>query len=189
MISPHVPTALAFILTLGHFGHHASAADKAPPRVGDDAPPLSLKAADGTQVKLAELIQEGDVAVVVLRGYPGYQCPICTRQVADLMKRRQDLDEIFAKVVFVYPGPALNLNTRMEEFIHNQSLPEPFVIVADPDYRFSNSWNLRWDQLRETAYPSTFIVGKDGTIKYARISKSHGGRVSAMELISAARRL
>lgn len=186
-----VPRALAIfacIFVIGQSGP-ASAADKTPPRVGDDAPPLSLKSADGRQVRLAELISEGDVAVIVLRGYPGYQCPICSRQVADLMKRRAELNEIFAKVVLVYPGPALNLATRMEEFINNQSLPEPFVMVADPDYRFTQEWNLRWDQLRETAYPSTFIVGKDGKIKFARVSKSHGGRVSAMELISAARRL
>jgi len=34
-------------------------------------------------VSLANLNHQGPVVLIVLRGYPGYQCPYCTRQVHD----------------------------------------------------------------------------------------------------------
>lgn len=55
--------------------------------------------------KLSELTKTGPVVLVVLRGYPGYQCPICTRQVADLRRNADEFAKLGAKVVLVYPGP------------------------------------------------------------------------------------
>src|SRR5690606_31504856 len=90
-----------------------------------------------------------------------------------------------ASVVMVYPGPAKDLEKRADEFIRDQSLPENFYFLVDPDYKFTNAYHLRWDAKRETAYPSTFVIGTDGKIKYAKISKTHGNRANAKEVLQA----
>ena len=44
---------------------------------------FTLKTLDDKPVELRRLVTNRPVVLVVLRGWPGYQCPICTRQVHD----------------------------------------------------------------------------------------------------------
>jgi len=44
-----------------------------PPAEGTKAPDFSLKSLAGKTVRLSTLTKQGPVALVVLRGYPGYQ--------------------------------------------------------------------------------------------------------------------
>src|SRR5690348_11227839 len=54
-----------------------------PPKIGEKAPDFSLKTLDDKTVRLSDLTANGKVVLIVLRGWPGYQCPICERQVQD----------------------------------------------------------------------------------------------------------
>ena len=67
----------------------------------------------------------------------------------------------------------------------DKQLPENFDLVLDPDYEFTNLYGLRWDAPKETAYPSTFLLDQQGKVFFAKVSKSHGGRTNAAELIEA----
>ena len=155
----------------------------ATPAVGDRASDFSLDALDGTKVKLSDLTRQGPVVLLVLRGWPGYQCPICTKQVGDFLSRQKDLESANARVLMVYPGPADQLNDHAAEFIRGKTLPERFYFVIDPDYTFTNAYGLRWDAPKETAYPSTFVIDKDNVVRFANTSKTHGGRSSAAEVL------
>lgn len=155
----------------------------APPAVGGKAPNFTLKAIDGKNVSLAETLKRGPAVVIVLRGYPGYQCPLCTRQVADLLKHADEIKARRAQVLMIYPGPSANLRTRAEEFIRGQKLPGNVSLLVDPDYAFVSAYGLRWDAPNETAYPSTFVINPDGPVRFAKISKTHGGRSSAAEVV------
>lgn len=42
---------------------------------------------------------------------------------------------------------------------------------------------LRWDAMNETAYPSAFIIGQDGKVRLAHVSKTHGGRLKALDVL------
>jgi len=44
-------------------------------------PDFKLSTPEGKTVQLSEVEAKGPVVLVVLRGYPGYQCPYCNRQV------------------------------------------------------------------------------------------------------------
>ena len=123
--------------------------------------------------------------LVVLRGYPGYQCPLCSIQMAGLMAKAKELSAAGAKVVMVYPGPAEDLKARAEEFTKSKALPEGFYFVIDPDYQFTESYGLRWNAPKETAYPSTFVIAPDGTVKFAQVSKTHAGRAAVKDILAA----
>jgi len=155
------------------------------PRQGYKAPDFTLTSLDGQEVNLFTLLKTNPVVLVVLRGYPGYQCPICSREVNDLLAQAEKLKSAKARVVLVYPGPATNLGERATEFLKDRKLPEGFTLVVDPDYKFVNAYGLRWDAPRETAYPSTFVIDHQKTVRFVHTSKTHGDRAKLEEVIKA----
>ena len=183
------PLALTTVLLVSSFGSvNPNSDQESPPKVSQSAPDFQLKTTEGKQVTLTDLRKKGPVVIVVLRGFPGYQCPLCSRQVGSLLKAADEFSAASANVVFVYPGPANRLDARAKQFMKGMELPKPFVLVTDPDYKFTNAYHLRWDAIRETACPSTFVVGKDGKVTFAKISKSHGGRSKTSDVVAAVKK-
>jgi len=161
----------------------------ATPQVGDKAPDFSLKTLDNRSISLSDISSKEDVVLVVLRGWPGYQCPVCTAQVQDYISASGEFAEAGARVLMVYPGPSADLKAHATEFLNNKQWPKEFLYVIDPDYTMVEAYGLRWAAPRETAYPSTFLIGRQGTVRFVRISKSHGGRTKASEVLAELRRL
>lgn len=158
----------------------------AEPQVGEKAPDFALTSIEGKEVKLSKMLAAGPVALVVLRGFPGYQCPLCNRQVQDMIKNAEGFEKAGLRVLFVYPGPGEGLTGKANEFLTDKKLPANMTMVTDPDYKFTNLYQLRWDAPKETAYPSTFLLDKQGIVKAAKVSKSHGGRTTAADVIQMA---
>ncbi|MEZ6060229.1 MAG: peroxiredoxin family protein [Planctomycetaceae bacterium] len=154
-----------------------------PPKVGEEVPDFELNNLKEHVVSLKKLTESGPVVVLVLRGWPGYQCPICSRQVGEFLTKKDEIQKAGASVVMIYPGPADLLAEHATEFQGTRDFPDNFHYVTDPDYKFTNAWGLRWEAPRETAYPSTFVIGKDRKVKFGMTSTSHGGRASANDVL------
>ncbi|MEX2174095.1 MAG: peroxiredoxin family protein [Pirellulaceae bacterium] len=167
----------------------AFADDAKPPAVGDAAADFTLHSLSGEKVQLSELTRQGPVVLVVLRGFPGYQCPACTAQVGEFSARARQFAEAKANVVLVYPGVADGLGERAKEFVGTKVLPTGFHLVTDPDYTFTNKYHLRWDKEDETAYPATFVIDGEGKIRFASISRTHKGRASAKTVLEELKKL
>lgn len=153
------------------------------PEVGQVAPDFTLDSIAGKPVQLSKVAANGPVVLVVLRGYPGYQCPICSRQVAELVAKAKPLTNLKARVILVYPGPAESLKAHADEFLSGKTLPDHFDLLLDPDYTFTTAYGLRWDAPKETAYPSTFVLDPDRKIRFAKVSRTHGGRVKVADVL------
>lgn len=156
-----------------------------PPRVGNQAQDFALSDIQGNHVSLSDTLKHGPVVVVVLRGYPGYQCPFCTKQFGELFSKAKKFEEHGASLVFVYPGPAPGLDKFAKEFIGARELPKNFQFLTDPDFKFTQQYGLRWDAPNETAYPSSFVIDSNGTIRFAKISHTHDDRASSTDLLEA----
>jgi len=155
------------------------------PAVGAKATDFTLQTPTGSSVSLAEERAKGTTVLVVLRGFPGYQCPYCVKQVHDFVKHSADFAARKANVVLVYPGPPADLDQHAKQFLAKQvKLPSNIKLVIDPDYKMTNLYGLRWDAPEETAYPSTFILDGSGTILFEKISHSHGDRTSAADILA-----
>jgi len=155
------------------------------PKVGDTAPPVSLENLHGQNIVLTNMLKDSQVVVLFLRGYPGYQCPICSKQVGAFVAAADQFKEAGAKVIMIYPGPSDALKAHADEFIKGKGLPDGFELVIDPDYTATNAWKLRWDAPKETAYPATYVVGTDGIISFAKASKTHGDRATVAQVMPA----
>lgn len=157
----------------------------ATPTVGEPAPDFTLQTVDGQARTLSELADDGSVVLLVLRGYPGYQCPICTRQVGDYLSNADAFAQRDATVVMVYPGPADGLTDHAEDFIAGKGLPRHFVFLTDPDYTFTHRYGLRWEAPDETAYPATFVLqAGDRVVKHKHISQTYSNRPPASEILN-----
>ncbi len=156
----------------------------AKPTMGAKAADFELMSLAGEKVMLSEVNKESQVVLVVLRGFPGYQCPVCSKQVADLASKASQFASHSAKVLLVYPGPANDLSMKAKEFLHDSDLPAGFTMLLDPDYKFTNAYGLRWNAPNETAYPTTMVIDQTGTIKFVEISSGHGGRVPAATVLA-----
>ncbi len=154
------------------------------PTVGAKAPDFTLSTPSGKAIRMSGVQQGHDLVLVMLRGFPGYQCPYCMRQVHDFVEHASDFAARNTTVLLVYPGPPADLDQHANDFLAKQpELPSNVVLVTDPDYSVTNLYGLRWDAPNETAYPSTFIVDKKGMITFEKISHTHGDRMSAQDAL------
>ena len=172
-----------FVIVLSLLGLPLVMAADAPPQVDGSAPDFELLSVTGTKVRLSKVAGESPVVLIVLRGFPGYQCPICNQQVGSYLNQAEKLKSAGAQVLLVYPGPSAGLSKRAQEFIKDRTIPDHFQLLLDPDYAFTKAYHLRWDAAGETAYPSIFVVGKDLKVLYAKVSKEHGGRSKPEEVL------
>ena len=153
------------------------------PKVGSKAPDFTLSTPQGKAVQLSELTSAGPVVLIILRGFPGYQCPLCNRQVHDLIKSSQAFADRKVRVTMVYPGPPEETAAKAAEFLADKPLPPNFDLLLDPAYELVSRYGLRWDAPKETAYPSTFLIDQQGFVFFSKIAKSHGGRTTALEIL------
>lgn len=180
--------AVTFLTAVGYYriSQGADAGPKGPvPKVGDTAPDYELNQLNGPAVKLSTLTAKGPVVMVQLRGFPGYQCPICTFQVGELIKKATQFSDAKANVLLLYPGPADGLKDHADEFVRGKDMPSNFYLLLDPDYKVVSLYGLRWDAPRETAYPATFVLNQKREVLYAKVSKTHGGRAPVQEVLDA----
>jgi peroxiredoxin len=143
---------------------------------------------NGGEFQLSKLVEKGSVVLVMLRGYPGYQCPVCSTQVAGyIAKAEQFKQQRNTPVVFIYPGKVKDLDERAKEFTapleEKVDLPNNFIFVLDQDYKITNQLGLRWNALKETAYPAAFVIDHAGFVQYAKVSDNHHGRATADEIL------
>lgn len=158
-------------------------------KTGDSAIDFKLKSIKGNKIELSKLNSSSPVVLIVIRGWPEYQCGICNRQVGQFITEAEKLQELDAKILFIYPGPSDVLQEKAKEFTVDFIFPEDFYFALDPDYSMVNKYALRWDAPKETAYPATFVINKNGKIIHSKISSTHGGRAGVEEVLEALKKL
>jgi peroxiredoxin Q/BCP len=114
------------------------------PTVGAKAPDFKLSTPSGRSIQMSKEQHGHSLVLIVLRGYPGYQCPYCVKQVHDFVEHASDFAAKNARVLIVYPGPPADLDQHAKKFLDEQAdLPANVVLVTDPDYTATNLYGLR----------------------------------------------
>lgn len=175
------------ILTILYAGQGLAAEVSVSLKEGAKMADFSGTTMHGAPFQLSRLIEKGSVALVMLRGFPGYQCPVCSTQVAGYIAKAAEFEKQITLVVFIYPGQVKGLDKKAKEFTSpleaKQGLPDNFIFVIDNDYAITNLLGLRWNVPNETAYPAAFVIDHKGYIQYVKISDSHHGRATAGEIL------
>ena len=179
---------LTIILLLCSVGFTNAGEVKVGPKEGSKLEDFSGTTMNGGKFQLSKLVEKGSVVIVMLRGFPGYQCPVCSTQVAGYIAKAEEFEkQRNTPVVFIYPGKVNNLEKRAKEFTapleSEVDLPSNFIFVLDQNYKITNHLGLRWNEPEETAYPAAFVIDHGGYVQYAKVSDNHRGRATADDIL------
>jgi peroxiredoxin len=141
---------------------------------------LSFVDGAGQPVSLADFRGQKPVVLVVMRGFPGYVCMFCSAQTAMLVKNHGEFVKRGAEVLVVYPGP----RERLDDFVRTsreqvENAAVPFRILLDPDFKAVDQLGIRG----ELAKPSTYILDRQGQVRFAYVGGSASDRPSLKALL------
>lgn len=196
--------ALSLPLLALPFGAHAQAQPGPAPltasalRVGDPAPAFRAQDANGQSVELRQLLKKGPV---VLYFYRGQWCPFCNKQLSQLQDSLQLLTAKGAQVVVVSPETQENIGQTVAK------TKASFPIIHDQDFAIMKAYQAAFtvDDATASKYagfgldlkkangadanvlpmPATYIIGKDGKIKFAYFNPDYRRRVSVKQVAQA----
>jgi peroxiredoxin len=154
-----------------------------PPEIGEPAKNFLLRDVLGRRVQLENLTHYGPVTLIFLRGYPKAQSATCRSQFQNFLRQAGQFGEKPSSVVFVYPGDRKDLEKHAIDFLGRFDMPQDFYMVLDSQYRLTKAYGLKWDALRETAYPCTLIVDRKGIVRFVKASAHHGGRTTPNDVL------
>jgi thioredoxin-dependent peroxiredoxin len=166
-----VPLALAFFLT-GVFSHAAGL-----PKVGDKAPLVEGKDADGKKWKLSDSIGK---KVVVLYFYPKDFTGGCTKEACGFRDSMGDLKKLNVEVI----GVSFDTEESHKKFIEENKLN--FALLADTDGKIADAYGVR-TLGKEVARRVSFLIGTDG--KIVHVTDSPKAEVHLSEMSEAAAKL
>ena len=123
------------------------------------APAFSLKATDGSTVKLSDLKGKP----VVLYFYPKDDTPGCTKEACAFRDRQSELQELGAIVLGVSPDDATSHRKFSDKFSLN------FPLLADIDHKIAEKYGVwreknMYGKVAMGIQRSTFLIDSSGIV-------------------------
>ena len=110
------------------------------PAKGETAPDFTLSTISGTPGQLSAEARQGITVLVILGGYPGFQCQFCQEQAHDFIFHAAEFAKRKTTVGLVYAGPPAPLDQHAREFLSKQvALPPNITLVTDPGNKVKKS--------------------------------------------------
>lgn len=175
--------------------------------VGARAPKVELTGTDGEPVMLEKLIAEADGPVVLIF-YRGGWCPYCSKHLAELGARKDELEATGATVLAISPESWEKLSVT-EGKVGWDELESGYTLLSDPEQKAAREFNLFFevDQRTKTAYkgygidlakwnankewtlpvPAAYVIDRGGVIRFAHADEDYSKRVNVDELLEAVR--
>ncbi len=166
-------------------------------KMGDVAPQISGLDQNGNKISLKDILKKGEAVIIF---YRGQWCPYCNKQLSHL---NDSLSFIIAKgatVITITPETAENIKKTVEK------TKASFSILEDKEMAMMKSYKVNFavDEMTITKYkkygidfekangenganlpvPATYIVGKNGKIKYVFFNPDYSKRASVKDIIS-----
>lgn len=151
------------------------AGGRAGPGPGDQAPSFCLDGTGGQRYCLSD--HKGEPVLLVF--YPADHSPVCTQQLRSYSEDLNEFEELGATVLCLSPQDVAS----HEEFAAAQKLRLP--LLSDTDKAVGQAYGI----LGPLGFyrRSVFVVGRDGTIRFARRSLSNLTYLPTAELVEAIR--
>jgi peroxiredoxin len=168
-------------------------------REGDTAPDFELPDALGRPVRLADLRAKGPVIVSF---YRGQWCPFCNLELRGLQRALGEVESAGATLV------AISANTPDVTMSTVEKLELEFPVLSDYDNLVAKQFNLVYEMIPENIemyldqdrdigtlngtgkwelpIPATYVIDRDGIIRYAFVDLNHRRRAEPSEIAAIA---
>jgi len=166
-------------------------------KVGDVAPSFTAKDQNGKTINLKQALKQGPV---VLLFYRGQWCPFCNKQLSHFSDSLQMLTGKGASVLAVTPETEENVKKTVEKTRSSFSILEDEGMVIMKMYKVNFSvdentitkykgYGIDFDKANGSngaslPVPATYIIGKDGIIKYVFFNTDYRQRASVHDILN-----
>jgi len=136
-----------------------------------DLSQLSFLSTDGSVIKLSDFKNKQNVVLVFTEGFNGMLCPFCTTQTSRLVANYKKFKDRDCEVIVVYPGPEEHVDDFIETALKTEKKQidkVPFPIVLDKEFAATDYFDIHSTH----AHPSTYLIDKQGGIKFAYVGKN-----------------
>ena len=167
--------------------------------VGDTAPLFEGKDQNGKLVSLSESLEKSESTVLIF--YRGAWCPYCKKHMAALQENLQEILDKGSSVIVVTPEKAESIEKMISK------TEATFSIIHDEEYKIMDAYDLSFKIDKETVprfykfvlnatreaneneedilpIPATYVIGKDGKIKFLHFDEDYRNRSSMEEIIT-----
>lgn len=141
---------------------------------------LTFVDGEGKPVSVAQFRGKKNLLLVMTRGFNGQLCPYCSAQTTRLISNYPEFVKRDTEVLVVYPGPKEQVPQFKAQVLSQakaESIPFPFVL--DEDFKAVDQLGIR----AELAKPSTFLLDKEGQLRFAYVGTSMTDRPSIKALL------
>jgi len=168
---------------------------------GECAPRFDLQDQDGRRVSSQELL---GTAVLVVCFFRGRWCPFCVGQLEAMNVVLPRIEAAGAQLVAISPQTVRQSSLMAEQHklrfpllsdLRNQVARQFGLVYRVPEYQQSvyqralvNLPFVNGDDSWELPIPATYIVGRDGRLRYASLNPDYSVRPEPAELIDRLRR-
>lgn len=166
-------------------------------KVGDMAPVFSAKDQDGKTINLKEALKKGPVVMLF---YRGQWCPYCNKQMSRFSDSLPMLTAKGASILAVAPETAENIRKTIEKTKATFSVIEDKGMEIMKMYKVNfavdektiekyKGYGIDFDNANgnngaNLPVPATYIIGKDGKIKYVFFNADYRKRASVAEVLN-----
>ena len=166
-------------------------------KVGDKAPEFAAKDQSGRVVSLKEALKRGPVVMLF---YRGQWCPFCNKQLSHYSDSLALISAKGATVLAITPETGENVKKTVEKAKAN------FPVLEDEGLTIMKLYKVNFavDEKTITKYkgygidfenangsnganlpvPATYIIGKDGKIKYVFFNTDYRKRASVQDILN-----
>ncbi len=165
--------------------------------VGNNAPVIEAKALDGKLINSKQLLKEKEIVVIF---YRGEWCPVCNRYLSNLNDSLNFILDRNAEVLVV--GPETFENTEKTK----EKSKGSFVLIPDTSMQIQKDFDVLFyvtkkyqgkiktflftdiaennnQEEAQLPVPATYIIGKDGKIKWRHFDYDYSKRATVKSII------
>jgi len=165
--------------------------------VGDIAPIINLTSTEGNLTQSATLLKEKQIVIIF---YRGKWCPVCSRYLSNLNDSLKYIVENNASVLVI--GPEKFKNAEKTAALTKAK----FILLPDTTFQVLNDFDVMFEvrkgyvnkikifkmtdiaknnkqDVAKLPVPATFIIGRDGKIKWRHFDYNYSIRASVREII------
>jgi len=165
--------------------------------VGDKAPMFVINSIDGQKVDAASILKEKELVIIF---YRGEWCPVCTRYLSSFNDSLEYINAKGTEVLAIGPETSQNGDKTKE------NTGADFTIIADSTQQIARDYDVLFDVTKgyqrkiktflrtdiaenngsdkaQLPVPATFVIGKDGIIKFKQFDYNYKNRASVKEIL------
>lgn len=166
-------------------------------KVGDVAPMFAAKDQNGKTVDLKQALKNGPVVMLF---YRGQWCPFCNKQLSHFADSLSMLTAKGASILAITPETADNVKKTIEKNKSSFPVLEDVGMLIMKQYKVNfavdentitkyKGYGIDFDKANGSnganlPVPATYIIGKDGIIKYVFFNTDYRKRASVQDILN-----